>query len=197
MAVDKTYALQTKWKTCFGGPRMILQAHWKNTFPKRGLVFYYPRWPPPWFGKRPYFSRIFFSAPFPYWIVISLFRHFLKPCILCESNTHHVYSPIFSRSALFESNYIGHFELIFFLNQKINWYNITVGKSQIDATNVTLALFGQTKMQSMWLRLFWSKLLSKHLKSHSGEKSNQCNECDFTSIRANNLRHLKTHSGEK
>ena len=27
MAVDKTYALQTKCKTCFGGPRMILQAH--------------------------------------------------------------------------------------------------------------------------------------------------------------------------
>ena len=25
---------RTKWKTCFGGPRMILHAHWKNTFPK-------------------------------------------------------------------------------------------------------------------------------------------------------------------
>ena len=24
----------TKCKTCFGGPRMILHAHWKNTFPK-------------------------------------------------------------------------------------------------------------------------------------------------------------------
>ena len=27
MAVDKTLALQTKCKTCFGGPRMILHAH--------------------------------------------------------------------------------------------------------------------------------------------------------------------------
>ena len=27
--------------------------------------------------------------------------------------------------------------------------------------------------------------LSKHLKSHSGEKSNKCNKCDFSSIRAN------------
>ena len=31
-----------------------------------------------------------------------------------------------------------------------------------------------------------------------GEKSNKCNQCDFTSFWAGNLRtHLKTHSGEK
>ena len=70
-----------------------------------------------------------------------------------------------------------------------------------------------------------SRYLRKHLKSHSGEKSNKCNECDSTSIRVNNLRrhlkrtaekskkcnqwdfaysdpsylskHLKSHSGEK
>ena len=34
----------------------------KILFQKRGLVFYYPRWPPPRFGKRPYFSRIFFCT---------------------------------------------------------------------------------------------------------------------------------------
>ena len=39
MAVDKTYALQTKRKTCFGGPRMILQAQLKNTFSKLGCGF--------------------------------------------------------------------------------------------------------------------------------------------------------------
>ena len=44
MAVDKTYALQTKCKTCFGGPRMILQAHWKNTFPKKGFGFFSVTW---------------------------------------------------------------------------------------------------------------------------------------------------------
>ena len=33
---------------------------------------------------------------------------------------------------------------------------------------------------------------------HSGEKPNKCNQCDFASIQACDLRrHLKTHSGEK
>ena len=30
--------LQTKCKTCFGGPRMILHAHWKILFQNRGLA---------------------------------------------------------------------------------------------------------------------------------------------------------------
>ena len=37
-----------------------------------------------------------------------------------------------------------------------------------------------------------------HLKIHSGEKSNKCNQCDFVSSYASALRvHLKTHRGEK
>ena len=33
---------------------------------------------------------------------------------------------------------------------------------------------------------------------YEGEKSNKCNQCDFVSFQAGNLRrHLKTHSGEK
>ena len=40
--------------------------------------------------------------------------------------------------------------------------------------------------------------LGKHLKIHSGEKPNKCNQCDYASSRVYNLRiHLKTHSGEK
>ena len=40
--------------------------------------------------------------------------------------------------------------------------------------------------------------LRRHLKTHSGEKSNKCNQCDYASSRAGDLRaHLKTHSGEK
>ena len=40
--------------------------------------------------------------------------------------------------------------------------------------------------------------LRRHLKSHSGDNSNKCNQCDYTSPCAYNLRaHLKTHSGEK
>ena len=37
--------------------------------------------------------------------------------------------------------------------------------------------------------------LKRHLKMHSGEKSNKCNQCDFASSQAGHLRaHLKTHS---
>ena len=40
--------------------------------------------------------------------------------------------------------------------------------------------------------------LRDHLKKHSGEKSNKCNQCDYASSRADSLRrHLRTHSGEK
>ena len=38
----------------------------------------------------------------------------------------------------------------------------------------------------------------RHLKTHFGEKSNKYNQCDFASTQAGNLRiHLITHSGEK
>ena len=37
--------------------------------------------------------------------------------------------------------------------------------------------------------------LRTHLKMHSGEKSNKCNQCDYASSQAGHLRsHLKTHS---
>ncbi|MCP3871912.1 MAG: C2H2-type zinc finger protein [Desulfobacteraceae bacterium] len=39
--------------------------------------------------------------------------------------------------------------------------------------------------------------LRRHLKRHSGEKSNKCNQCEFASIQAGDLKtHMKTHSGE-
>ena len=41
-------------------------------------------------------------------------------------------------------------------------------------------------------------VMDQNLKTHSGEKSNKCNQCDFASSQAANLRrHLKMHSGEK
>ena len=40
--------------------------------------------------------------------------------------------------------------------------------------------------------------LRRHLKRHSGVKPNKCNQCDFASYHSGNLRrHLKTHSGDK
>ena len=37
-----------------------------------------------------------------------------------------------------------------------------------------------------------------HLITHSGEKLNKCNQCEFPSSEAGHLRiHLETHSGEK
>ena len=40
--------------------------------------------------------------------------------------------------------------------------------------------------------------LKKHLETHSGEKPDKCSQCEFASLQAGNLRrHSKTHSGEK
>ena len=50
-------------------------------------------------------------------------------------------------------------------------------------------------MQQMWIQ---ACDFMRHLKAHSGERSNKCNQCDFVFIQAGNLRpHLKAHSGEK
>ena len=43
----------------------------------------------------------------------------------------------------------------------------------------------------------WNSKLRRHLKTHSREKSNKCNQCDYTSSGAYNLKtHSKTHNGE-
>ena len=50
-------------------------------------------------------------------------------------------------------------------------------------------------MQPMWIH---AGELRRHLKAHTGERSNKCNQCDFAFIQAGNLRpHLKAHSGQK
>ena len=43
----------------------------------------------------------------------------------------------------------------------------------------------------------WPSALRRHLKTHSGEKSNKCHQCDFASSRTEYLRtHLKKHNEE-
>ena len=40
--------------------------------------------------------------------------------------------------------------------------------------------------------------IRRRLKKHCGEKSNKCNQCEFASSQAGHLRrHMKSHNGEK
>ena len=107
------------------------------------------------------------------------------------------------------------------LVQKIlghNW-KITVEKSQTNATNVTLPLFGETfwrhilksTAEKSWTDFrFYNKCsqcdfasseadhLKRHFITHSGEKSDKYNQCDYVSSIEVNLRiHLEAHNGEK
>ena len=58
--------------------------------------------------------------------------------------------------------------------------------------------FTQVMDSIPWVRCASGNVLWRHLKTHNGEKSNKCNQSDYASFKAGNLRtHLKTHSGEK
>ena len=88
-------------------------------------------------------------------------------------------------------------------------------KNQTDATNMTIYLSGRrseetfekfivgksgTNLKKNYYDFASSHAshLREHLKVHSGEKANKCNQCDYASSRADKLRqHLITHSGEK
>ena len=82
-----------------------------------------------------------------------------------------------------------------------SWIEIlTMSLSHINATNAAIHL----PVQVIW-RLIWNSTmeaqagqLEKHLKMHSGEKSNKCSQCDFTCSQPFNLRRvLKMHSEKK
>ena len=55
------------------------------------------------------------------------------------------------------------------------------------------------KVQPMWLGIFSGSQFEKTLdNTQHGEKQNRCNQCDYASSQASNLRtHFITHNGEK
>ena len=56
----------------------------------------------------------------------------------------------------------------------------------------------QTVIMKQYLKQHESNLKDANGKIHSGEKTNKCNQCDYDSSQAGDLRkHLKMHSGEK
>ena len=64
-----------------------------------------------------------------------------------------------------------------------NIWKLTVEKSQTSATSVTASSRAD--------------VLRRHLKTHSGEKPNKCNQCNYASSEASQLRrHLITYTGE-
>ena len=69
---------------------------------------------------------------------------------------------------------------------------------------VTHAAFENTQgqkmsqIQSAWLYIWSANVFRAHLKIHSGEKLNKCNQCDSESSQEGNLwTHLKMHSEVK
>ena len=80
-------------------------------------------------------------------------------------------------------------------------------KSRTSATNVTMHPLRQAIWWHIWKQNKCNQCdfasaqagnLRRHLTMHSGEKSNKCNHCNYVSSQAGHLRaHLKTHSGEK
>ena len=70
-----------------------------------------------------------------------------------------------------------------------------VSSRQFEGTFETHSGEKTNKCNKCDFAFFYISTLRKHLKMHSGEKPNKCNHCDFASYQAGHLRaHLKTHS---
>ena len=68
------------------------------------------------------------------------------------------------------------------------WETQKMKKNQTSATNVDMQYYASSV----------KSCFRSHLKSHSGEESNKCNQCIFASSHTSALRtHLKRHSGER
>ena len=79
-------------------------------------------------------------------------------------------------------------------------YGLDISESEITLENLPSSHSGEksNKCNQCDFASSYASALRAHLKTHSGEKPNKCNQCDFASSQAGNLRvHLKTHSREK
>ena len=79
-------------------------------------------------------------------------------------------------------------------------YGLDISESEITLENLPSSHSGEksNKCNQCDFASSYASALRAHLKTHSGEKPNKCNQCDYESLNAGNLkRHLKVHSGEK
>ena len=73
-----------------------------------------------------------------------------------------------------------------------------LGMSKGDVDTQVKKTGGSKKCNQCEYASSWAGNLRRHLKKHSGEKSNKCNQCAYASTDVGNLRkRLKTHGGVK
>ena len=85
----------------------------------------------------------------------------------------------------------------------------TTDKNHRNAAYVTMRLFRQANRRHIWKPTLEKNCtnattgyqcadLNKHLKKHTGERPNKCNQCDYASFSPSYLKsNLKIHTGEK
>ena len=79
-------------------------------------------------------------------------------------------------------------------------YGLDISESEITLANLPSSHSGEksNKCNQCDFASSYASALRTHMISHSGEKSNKCSQCDYASSHGSHFRrHLKTHSGEK
>ena len=79
-------------------------------------------------------------------------------------------------------------------NFKHKWYMTSHDKKHAECSYLTMKIYsGENKCNECNFASSRAGDLRRHLKTHSGEKPNKCHQCDYASLRVSGLkRHLKT-----